>query len=60
MAKDELVNLRNFLKGLESPLTKLRHAGKDIKPREIAVLKREIALGIAAGRSAPELEKQPA
>jgi hypothetical protein len=43
MAKDELANLRNFLKGLESPLTKLRHAGKDIKLREITVLKREIA-----------------
>jgi hypothetical protein len=41
--KDELAGLKAFLKALESPYTQLRRSGKDIKPREIAILKREIA-----------------
>jgi hypothetical protein len=40
---DELAGLKAFLKALESPHTALRRSGKDIKPREIAILKREIA-----------------
>jgi polyhydroxyalkanoate synthesis regulator phasin len=41
--KDELGGLRGFLAALESNETVYRRNGVDIKPREIEVLKREIA-----------------
>ena len=41
--KDELAGLRQFLAALESPSTQYRKDGVDIKPREIEILKREIA-----------------
>lgn len=42
-AKDELAGLRKFLAALEDPRTEYRRNGVDIKPREIEILKREIA-----------------
>ena len=42
-AKDDLAGLRQFLAALESPSTEYRRGGKDIKAKEIEILKREIA-----------------
>lgn len=41
--KDELAGLRTFLAALEDPKTEYRRNGVDIKPREIEILRREIA-----------------
>lgn len=40
---DELAGLRSFLAALEDPAVEYRRNGQDIKPREIDVVKREIA-----------------
>jgi hypothetical protein len=50
---DELAGLRLFLEALESPTTTYTRGGVDIKPREVEVLRKEIAyLGqcLARGR----------
>jgi hypothetical protein len=50
---DELAGLRGFLAALESPATEYKRNGIDIKPREIEILKREIAhLEAVLGRRA--------
>jgi hypothetical protein len=41
--RDELVGLRQFLAALESESTSYTRNGADIKPREIEILKKEIA-----------------
>jgi hypothetical protein len=40
---DELAGLRGFLAALEDPASEYRRNGVDIKPREIGVVKREVA-----------------
>ena len=41
--EDELAGLRRFLSTLEDPRTEYRFGGRDVRDREVGLLRREIA-----------------